>query len=1054
MSEQPGEIRYFFIRRPVLAAVISIVITLLGGFALVRLPINRFPQITPPAVQVTAIYPGANAEDVAQAVAAPIEQQLSGLDGLLYYQSANSSTGVMSLSVYFDISRDQDLAAVEVQNAVKLAEPQLPEEVRRQGIVVQKTNTNILMVLALVSDDPRYDALYLSNYATLYVGDELKRVPGVGNAQVFGGADFSMLMSLDPEKMAQLGITVDDVAQAVREQNVTHPAGRLGREPAPKGTELTLPVTTSGRLTEPAQFGNIIVRSRPDGSVVRVSDIARVHLGAQSYDAGGRLSGRPTAFFLVYARPGANQLRVRGAVEQRMNELQKGFPAGIKYAIPFDTTPFITTSMEEVVKTLLEAMLLVTLVVFLFLESWRATVIPILAVPVSIIGTFLGLEILGFTINTLTLFGLVLAIGIVVDDAIVVIENVERIMEEEHLPPRQAADKAIRQVSGALVAIVLSLCAVFVPVAFISGITGAMYKEFALTIVIAIVISGIVALTLTPALCAGLLQHSPAETESRFFQAFNRLFERIRTRYLGAAGRIVARPRSWIAVFLVVVGLTLLLFRKVPSAFIPLEDKGFFVLAVQLPDAASRQRTEAVVTKVEKIVLADPSIMSSVTLVGLDLLTFSQQTNSATMFVRLKPWSQRSGKSQSLDGILARINGQLFGIKEALSFGFNFPEIPGLGRTSGLEMNLQARTGVDYRDFAAIAQNFVRDANALPEVQGAVTQIRADVPQIYVKIDQDAAYARGVGPGQIFSTLQAMLSSLYINDFNLAGRTFRVQAEADSEFRQKPEDIGRFYVRSSHGDMVPLSALVSTEMRGGPSIISRFNGFPSALVTAQPKPGKSSGQLIAAVERLVADKYASQGIGYGYSGQTFQERISSGSSSLVIVLGLIMVFLVLAAQYESFAIPFAVLLGVPFGVFGALLGAWLRGMANDVYFQVGMIAVIGLAAKNAILIVEFANGLLAKGYSVKDAAREAARQRLRPILMTSLAFILGVTPLVVAGGAGAASRHSIGTGVFAGMLVATLVGIFFIPLFFSVIAGFTRRGLASTAGAPVAAAER
>ncbi|HEV8195219.1 MAG TPA: multidrug efflux RND transporter permease subunit [Gemmatimonadales bacterium] len=1051
MSEQPGEIRYFFIRRPVLAAVISIVITLLGGFALIRLPINRFPQITPPAVQVTAIYPGANAEDVAQAVAAPIEQQLSGLDGLLYYQSANSSTGVMSLSVYFDISRDQDLAAVEVQNAVKLAEPQLPEEVRRQGIVVQKTNTNILMVAALVSDDPRYDALYLSNYATLYVGDELKRVPGVGNAQIFGGADFSMLMSLDPEKMAQLGITVDDVAQAVREQNVTNPAGRLGREPAPKGTELTLPVITSGRLTEAAQFGDIIVRSRPDGSVVRVNDIARVHLGAQSYDAGGRLSGRPTAFFLVYARPGANQLRVRDAVEKRLQELQKGFPQGIKYAIPFDTTPFITTSMEEVVKTLIEAMLLVTLVVFLFLESWRATVIPILAVPVSIIGTFLGLQILGFTINTLTLFGLVLAIGIVVDDAIVVIENVERIMEEEHLPPRQAADKAIRQVSGALVAIVLSLCAVFVPVAFISGITGAMYKEFALTIVIAIVISGIVALTLTPALCATLLRHTAADTQNRFFQAFNRGFDRVRTRYLGAAGHIVARPRSWIAVFLVVVGLTLLLFRKVPGAFIPLEDKGFFVLAVQLPDAASRQRTEEVVTRVEKLVLADSSVMSTVTLVGLDLLTFSQQTNSATMFVRLKPWDQRHGKSQSLDGILARVNGQLFGIKEALSFGFNFPEIPGLGRTSGLEMNLQARTGVDYRDFAAIAQNFVRDANALPEVQGAVTQIRADVPQVYVKVDKDAAYARGVGPGQIFSTLQAMLSTLYINDFNLAGRTYRVQAEADTMFRQKPEDIGRFYVRSSHGDMVPLSALVSTEMRGGPSIISRFNGFPSALVTAQPREGKSSGQLIAAVERLVADKYAAQGIGYGYSGQTFQERISSGSSSLVIVLGLIMVFLVLAAQYESFAIPFAVLLGVPFGVFGALLGAWLRGMANDVYFQVGMIAVIGLAAKNAILIVEFANELLAQGYSVRDAAREAARQRLRPILMTSFAFILGVTPLVLAGGAGAASRHSIGTGVFTGMLVATFVGVFFIPLFFAVIAGLTKRGRAAATNAPAPA---
>ena len=1043
MSDQDTQpVRYFFIRRPVLAGVVSIAITLLGAFALLRLPINRFPQITPPAVQVTAVYPGANAEDVAQAVAAPIEQQLSGLQGLLYYQSANSSSGTMALSVYFDISRDQDLAAVEVQNAVKLAEPQLPEEVRRNGIVIQKTNTNILMVVSLVSDDPRYDALYLSNYAKLYVEDEIKRLPGVGNAQVFGGSDFSMLLGLDPDKMARLGLTVDDVTRAVREQNATSPAGRLGREPAPKGTQLTLPVTTSGRLATTDEFGNIILRASPDGSLVRVRDIGQVRLGALSYDAVGRLDGRPTAILLVFSRPTANQLEARDQVVRRMEELAKSFPAGVRSEVPFDTTPFITASMEEVVKTLIEAMLLVTLVVFLFLKSWRATVIPMMAVPVSIIGTFLGLQALGFTINTLTLFGLVLAIGIVVDDAIVVIENVERIMEEEHLPPRLAADKAIRQVSGALVAIVLSLCAVFVPVAFISGITGAMYKEFALTIVIAIVISGIVALTLTPALCAMLLR-PPAARENRFFAAFDRGFERVRTRYLGAAGKIVGRPRAGLAVFLVMVVLAVVLYRKVPSAFVPDEDKGFFVLAMQLPDAASRQRTEEVVAQVERIVRADSSVASAVSLVGLDLLTFSNATNSATMFVRLKPWDERKRKSQQLAAILGRVNGQLFGLKEAISFGFNFPEIPGLGRTSGLEMNLQARAGQDYRQFAQIVRSFVQDANALPEMGGATSLIRADVPQLFVKVDQDAAYARGVGRGQIFSTLQAMLSSLYINDFNLYGRTYRVQAEAQSEFRQRPEDLGRFYVRSSHGDMVPLAALVTTEMRGGPSIISRFNGFPSALVAGQPKPGKSSGQLIQAVERLVAEKYASQGIGYGYSGQTFQERISGGSSGLVIGLGLVMVFLVLAAQYESWVIPFAVLLGVPFGVFGALLGAWLRGMANDVYFQVGMIAVIGLAAKNAILIVEFASELRAQGLAVRDAAIQAARQRLRPILMTSFAFILGVLPLVVAGGAGAASRHSIGTGVFAGMLVATLVGIFFIPLFFSVIGGAARRRVAT-----------
>jgi len=567
------------------------------------------------------------------------------------------------------------------------------------------------------------------------------------------------------------------------------------------------------------------------------------------------------------------------------------------------------------------------------------------------------------------------------------------------------------------------------------------------------VISGIVALTLTPALCATLLRHAPGESKNRFFRAFNHGFDRVRTRYLGAAGRLVGAPKAGVAVFLVMVVLTFLLYKKVPGAFIPPEDKGFFVLAVQLPDAASRQRTEDVVKRVEQIVLSDSSVASAVSLVGLDLLTFSQQTNSATMFVRVKPWGQRKRKDQSLDAIVDRVNGRLYGIKEAFSFGFNFPEIPGLGRTSGLEMNLQARSGQDYQAFAGVAQSFVRDANALPEIQGVTTLIRADVPQIFVKVDQDAAYARGVGPAQIFSTLQAMLSTLYINDFNLYGRTYRVQAEALPEFRQKPEDIGRFYVRSSHGDMVPLGALVTSEMRGGPSIISRFNGFPSALVTGQPKPGRSSGEMLAAVERLVADQYASQGIGYAYSGQSYQERVSAGSSALVMGLGLIMVFLVLAAQYESFAIPFAVLLGVPFGIFGALFGAWLRGMPNDVYFQVGMIAVIGLAAKNAILIVEFASELRSQGRSVREAALQAARQRLRPILMTSFAFIFGVSPLVVAGGAGAASRHSIGTGVFAGMLVATLVGVFFIPLFFSVIGGLTRGAQAATATAPAAPAE-
>jgi len=1032
MSGEAGK-EYFFVRRPVFAGVISIVITLMGLVALKSMPVARYPQITPPSVQVTAIYPGANAEDVAQAVAAPIEQQLSSLNGLLYFKSSNSSDGAMNLQVYFDISRSQDLAAVDVQNAIKLAEPQLPQEVVRNGIVISKAQSDILLVGGLVSDDPRYDAAFLTNYAKLYVEDELRRVPGVGNAQVFGALEFSMLISLDPDKMAQLQITVQDVVAAVREQNATNPAGRLGREPAPATTELTLPVTTRGRLVTPEQFDSVIIRARPNGSLVRVRDVAKVHLGALNYDAIGKFDGKPGALFLAYQRPNANALEVKDAIVRRMDELSRTFPPGVRWVLPFDTTPFVRESIREVVKTLAEAMLLVTLVVFVFLQSWRATLIPVLAVPVSIIGTFLGLNALGMSINVLTLFGLVLAIGIVVDDAIVVIENVERIMAEEHLPPRAAADKAMRQVGGALIAIVLVLCAVFIPIAFVGGITGALYTQFAVTIVLAVVISGIVALTLTPSLCAALLQHAPEENNNPLAIRFNRWFRRITGGYLSRTGRIIGRPRSWLAGFAVLVVLTILLARHVPSGFVPTEDKGFFVIAVQLPDAATRQRTEAVVRRVEDILRHEEAVAGFVELIGLDILSRSNQTNAAVLFARLKPWDERPSKTLQIDAVVGRVNGALFGIREALAFAFNFPEIPGVGTTSGLEFNLQSRQGGDIRRFAGIAQQFVQDANQLPELQGVATFIRTGVPQVYVDVDREAAKVRGVSPVTLYSTLQAMLSTFYINDFNMFGRTYRVQAEAQSQFRQRPEDIGRFYVRNQNGDMVPVSALARTTMRSGPSLVTRFNGFPSALVTGTPKPGRSSGEMLAAVDRLVADKYLPLGVGGAYSGQSYQERASAGGGGLVFGLGIIIVFLVLAALYESWSVPFAVLLGVPIGIAGAFVGIWARGLASDVYFQVGLITVVGLAAKNAILIVEFANTLRERGHSIRDAAVEAARERFRPILMTSFAFILGVSPLMIASGAGASSRHSLGTGVFAGMLTATTIGVFFIPLAFYVM---------------------
>ena len=1036
---RPAGARYFFIRRPVLAAVISIVITLLGVLAIFVLPVAQYPDITPPAIRVTAVYPGASAQDVAQAVAAPIEEQLAGLKGLLYYSSSNSSDGTMMLTITFDISRDQDLAAVDVQNAVKQAEPELPQAVLNNGISIVKANTDILALVALTSDDPRYDASYLTNYMNLYVIDELKRVPGVGDATAFAGLDYSMRLQLDPGKMARMGITVSDVANAVREQNATNPAGRLGREPSPAGTELTIPVIAQGRLQTTDQFNDIIIRAQPDGAVVRLRDIGQAVLGAQSYDLQGRLNGQPTAVLLLYARAGANALAVKDAVARRMDELARSFPRGVHYSIPFDTTPFVSASIREVAITLIEALILVTLVVFLFLQSWRATLIPMLAVPVSVIGTFGGLLALHMSINVLTLFGLVLAIGIVVDDAIVVIENVERIMATEGLPPQLAADRAIRQVASALVAIVLSLCAVFVPVAFISGVTGALFRQFAITIVIAVVLSGIVALTLTPALCSLLLKESNETNTTGFFGWFNRTFERGRRGYTSAVGGVLNRPTPWLAVFLVIVGLTGLLWRRIPSAFLPTEDKGYMAISVQLPDAASLQRTVAVVHQVEAILHQEPAVKSYVALAGFSILGFSSQTNAATIFAQFKPWNER-GPGQSADAIAGRINARLFALKGATAFGFNLPEVPGLGATSGIELNLQDRNGQDVRSFATQVEAFQQAVNRLPAAQNVTTSFRANVPQLYVNVERTAAEARGVNLSDLFGTLQAFLSALYINDFNLYGKTFRVQAEAESQFRQTPADIGRFYVRGRNDAMIPISALTTTEFRNGPTVIPRFNGFTSALFTGAPKPGYSSGELLNEVDSLVNTQFTASGVGVAYSGESYQEQASSGDAALVFAIGLLIVFLVLAAQYESWSVPFAILLGLPFGVLGALLGIWLRGQPSDIYFQVGVIAVVGLAAKNAILIVEFATELRGRGMSVRDAALEAAHERLRPILMTSFAFILGVLPLAVATGAGAESRHSIGTGVFAGMLVATTVGIFFIPMFFEIIRRMAEHG--------------
>ncbi|MDH5198836.1 MAG: efflux RND transporter permease subunit, partial [Gemmatimonadota bacterium] len=883
--------------------------------------------------------------------------------------------------IYFDISRDQDLAAVDVQNQVKLAEPQLPEEVRRQGITVKKSQPDVLLMIALQSDDPRYDAEYLSNYSKINLEDEIKRIKGVGDTYTFGQLEFSMLLQLDPDRMAQLGVTVAEVQSAVREQNATNPGGRVGREPSPPGTDLTLPVTTKGRLKTAEEFGNIILRTGRDGAVLRLSDIANVKLGSRNYDLIGRLNGQPNALLLVYLRAGANALEVKDKIVARMDELATNFPPGVQYAISYDTTPFITASIEEVIHTLGEAMLLVTLVVFLFLQSWRTTLIPLLAVPVSIVGTFAGMAMLGFSINILTLFGLVLAIGIVVDDAIIVIENVERIMATEHVGVVEATDKAMGQVSGALIAIVLVLAAVFIPVGFMGGITGAMFMQFAVTIVVSVILSGVVALTLTPALCTMLIKDEHP-TKGRFFTWFNDTFDRFTGTYVGGVRGVLGRPKTFLAAFAVILALIVVLFKTIPGGFIPTEDKGYFALAVSLPSGASRQRADSVVAKIERIVASKPGVKNVISCIGFDLIMNANLTNIATIFVMLEPWDERTDESTGINAIIAAVNRELSQLPEATAFAFNLPEIPGMGNTAGLEMNLLDRTGGSVKDFAGVAQEFVAAARQSPDLTRPQALISVNTPQVYVTVDREKVKSLGVSLTDVFQTLQAMLSAVYINDFNLFGRTYRVQAEAQSRFRVSPSDIGKLYVAAPEGAMVPLSSITTTEFIGGPAVVSRFNGFTSALITAEPGPGKSSGQMMAAVEEA-ARPFADRGVAYAYSGQSYQEKVAQGQGNTVFLLGIILVFLVLAAQYESWSIPFGVILGVPFGVVGALIGILLRGVPNDLYFQIGLVTVIGLAAKNAILIVEFAHALRVSGSTVRDAALEAAKDRFRPILMTS-----------------------------------------------------------------------
>jgi len=1039
----------FFIDRPIFAAVLSVFILIAGLASMRVLPIAQYPEIAPPVVTVRAVYPGASAQVLEETVAAPLENAITGIEKMIYMSSTSTSQGVVEIQVTFDIGANVDQAALNVNNRVKQAEPRLPLEVRRQSVTVEKGSSAFLQVLAFYSPDGTRDDLFTSNYVTLNVLDALKRVPGTTNVQIFGAKDYAMRIWVKPDRMTQLKLTTADLLRAVNDQNAQFAAGKIGQSPTGGPQELVYTITTKGRLADPREFENIIIRANPDGSTLRLKDVARVELGSRDNEFIGRINGKAATLVGIFLLPGANALEVAATVKKTMAGLAERFPSGFTYHIPYDTTRFVEVSIKEVVFTLAEAMLLVTLVVFLFLQNWRATLIPIAAVPVSLIGSFAGLFLLGYSINTLTLFGMVLAIGIVVDDAIVVLENVERIMREEHRQARDAAVKAMQEVTSPIIAIVLTLCAVFVPIAFLGGLTGELYRQFAVTISIAVVISGLVAHTLTPSLCVAMLKRGHLEP-GKFFGAFNRWFARVTDRYESGVAWMIRRGVVGVALFLGMVVITAGLWRFTPGSLVPDEDQGWFISAVILPDGATLQRTDKVVGEVVDIIKSNPANGDVIAFTGFDFLGGGFRNNAATVFVTQKPWEERKATTPQLVGEVFMKTGH---IKEALVLAFNPPPIFGLGTAGGFEFYLQNRGEGGSKRMAEVLYQFLGKANSDPVLGGVQTLWRATVPQLYVDVDREKARALGVPITDVFDTLAATLGNYYVNDFNRFGRTWQVLMSAEPAYRKRPDDIGSIYVRSESGQMIPLSALAQVNYSSGPDSLDRFNNLPAVKMFGQGAPGVSTGQAIAEVERLAKEVLPPE-FSYDWGGASYQEKKSSGTSAIAIGLAAIMVFLILAAQYEKWSLPLSVLLALPFGTFGALAAIWIKNglstlsfilpgmqmitgqigrLTNDVYFQIGLVTLLGLAAKNAILIVEFAVMKHHEGMSASAAALEAARLRFRPILMTSLAFILGVLPLAISTGAGAGARHSVGTGVMGGMIAATFLAIFFVPMFFKLI---------------------
>ncbi|WP_269619285.1 efflux RND transporter permease subunit [Zhongshania sp. BJYM1] len=1024
----------FFIDRPVLSIVISLMILLGGATAIGRLPVALYPEFLPPEIIVSATYPGANAETIAETVAAPLEQQINGVDGMLYMSTQASASGTVSISVVFATGTDPDQAAINVSNRVAVAENRLPEAVKRLGIQVSKRSTSILMIYALTSDSPQYDSIYLSNYALLNIVDELRRLPGIGDARLLGAKDYSMRIWLQPDRLAEFSLTPADVAQAVTEQNANFAAGKFAAEPMAKEAPFTYTVTTQGRLETVAEFENIILRTDNSGATLHLGDVARVELGAKDYAFQGAFNGQPAVPVAMYLQPGANALETAEQAQKVLEEVRQKLPQGIKLSLAFDTTVFVEHSIKEVIVTFFEALVLVVLVMFIFLQNIRATIIPLLAIPVSIIGTFAGLYVVGFSINLLTLFGLILAIGIVVDDAIIVIENVERIMEEQHVDADTAVKRAMEEVAGPLVAIVLVLCAVFLPVIFMDGLTGEMYRQFAVAISVSVILSGVVALTLTPALCSMLLKskvHAP--TDKGFLGAFNRWFAVLRNAYVSATSAILNHRFIGLGVFAALMGVMWYLFQIVPSSLVPSEDQGYVIMAYKTPPAASLSRTVAVTDVMNKRVLEQDDVRSLMTFSGFDLLASAQKTNSGVSFIMLKDWDERIKPSQSsaeLAHTLPRLGSDLL---DGQMFAFNPPPIIGLSTTGGFEFYVQNRGGSDFAQMDKQLHAFIALANKQPELRGVNTTFDISTPQYRLILDREKALSLGVPVADVFSTMQATFGSLYVNDFTLFGRSFQVNLQSEESFRSSPDDLGKVYVRADSGSLVPLRSLIHVERIVGPDTVSRFNGFPAAKVLGNPAEGYSSGDALAALERVALEALGPE-FSLGWVGSSYQEKASGGSGSQAFILAVLMVFLILAAQYERWIIPAAVILAVPFALLGAILATWMRGLENDIYFQIGLVCLIGLASKNAILIVEFAMQKQRQGMSIVDSAVEAIRLRFRPIVMTSLAFTLGCLPLALSSGAGAASRMSLGTGVIGGMLLATFLATVFVPLFYVLLA--------------------